>query len=106
MELYESKQDFLDAVIAASNAYHVSPAIIEKDYFVTVILKRLTKKIPGILFKGGTSLSKCYKLIHRFSEDIDLTLDTSHFTQSHKRSANKAILAVCDELGFQVESRE
>lgn len=68
---------FSDAILAASEYWNIAPALIEKDYYVTLILKRLNEEIPGLLFKGGTSLSKCYKLIDRFSEDIDLTLDNS-----------------------------
>lgn len=51
--------------------------VIEKDFWVTYILDTLfnrTNHKHRILFKGGTSLSKCYKLIDRFSEDIDLSL--------------------------------
>lgn len=51
--------------------------VIEKDFWVTYILDTLFNRIDHkhrILFKGGTSLSKCYKLIDRFSEDIDLSL--------------------------------
>ena len=51
--------------------------VIEKDFWVTYILDTLFNRIKHnhrILFKGGTSLSKCYKLIDRFSEDIDLSL--------------------------------
>ena len=51
--------------------------VIEKDFWVTYILDTLFNRIEHkhrILFKGGTSLSKCYKLIDRFSEDIDLSL--------------------------------
>lgn len=106
MKLYDRKEDFRDAVIAASSFYHVNPAIVEKDYFVTIVLEKLKDKIPGILFKGGTSLSKCHKIINRFSEDIDLTLDLSHFTQGNKRNANKAVVSVCDELGFEIDNRE
>ena len=106
MELYKSEQEFHDAVIATSYYFKVSPAIVEKDYFVTIVLKSLKEKIAGILFKGGTSLSKCFKVINRFSEDIDLTLDTTHFTQSNRRNANKTIISVCDELGFKIQNRE
>ncbi len=106
MELYKSYQDFSDAIIATADYFKISPAIVEKDYFVTIVLKKLKERIPGILFKGGTSLSKCFKVINRFSEDIDLTLDTTHFTQSNKRNANKAIISVCDELGFEIENRD
>lgn len=106
MELFKNEQEFHDAIIATADYYKMSPAIVEKDYFVTVVLEKLKGKIPGILFKGGTSLSKCFKIVDRFSEDIDLTLDTTHFTQGNKRNANKAIIAVCDELGFAIENRE
>jgi len=49
---------------------------IEKDWWVTVVLRALFKGKykDHILFKGGTSLSKCFSLIERFSEDIDLVL--------------------------------
>ena len=104
MELHKNPEMFSDAILAASEYLNVAPSLIEKDYYVTLILKRLNQEIPGLLFKGGTSLSKCYKLIDRFSEDIDLTLDSTHFTQSKKREANKTILRVCKELGFSIEN--
>lgn len=53
-------------------------AIIEKDFWVCYTLDYLFHRSPwkdNITFKGGTSLSKAYKLINRFSEDIDLILD-------------------------------
>lgn len=53
---------------------------IEKDAWVTLMLRMLfTSPIKDVLvFKGGTSLSKVYKLIERFSEDIDLAIDRTH----------------------------
>ena len=53
-------------------------AIIEKDFWVCYTLDYLfhrSKWKKCIAFKGGTSLSKAFHLIHRFSEDIDLILD-------------------------------
>ena len=105
MELHKNSEMFSDAIIAASEYFNVAPALIEKDSYVTLILKRLNQEIPGLLFKGGTSLSKCYKLIDRFSEDIDLTLDVSHFTQSQKRNANKTVIKLCEELSFTIENK-
>lgn len=52
--------------------------IIEKDYWVVWVLERLfsLEKIKSYLtFKGGTSLSKVYGVIDRFSEDIDLSIE-------------------------------
>jgi hypothetical protein len=63
----------------------MSPAVVEKDFWVCFVLARLfsdeflSKKI---LFKGGTSLSKVFKVIERFSEDIDLILDWREITSA------------------------
>jgi len=60
----------------------VSPTIVEKDFWVCWALKRLFS-LPdigvGLIFKGGTSLSKGYNAISRFSEDVDISLDRRHF---------------------------
>ena len=56
----------------------MNPSIIEKDFWVCLTLDYLFHKCPwrkAFAFKGGTSLSKVYNLIDRFSEDIDLILD-------------------------------
>jgi len=56
----------------------MTPAIVEKDFWVTWVLSRLfadSTLAAQLMFKGGTSLSKVYGLIERFSEDIDLILD-------------------------------
>ena len=55
-----------------------TPAVIEKDFWATWVLARLfgqPELARLLMFKGGTSLSKAYRLIERFSEDIDLILD-------------------------------
>lgn len=106
MKLHNDKQAFSDTILSVSRELNIVPALIEKDYYVTLLLKALKNKIPGLLFKGGTSLSKCHKIIDRFSEDIDLTLDTEHYSQSKKRKANKTIIEICDELGLVLERRD
>src|ERR1700681_3750657 len=63
----------------AGAARGLANAIIEKDFWVCWTLKRLFgiqgEDSPGLVFKGGTSLSKAYDAIRRFSEDIDLSFD-------------------------------
>lgn len=52
--------------------------VVEKDFWVTYLLDTLFNRLTHthrLMFKGGTSLSKCYNLIERFSEDIDLSLN-------------------------------
>lgn len=78
-KILEMPNEELELVIQnASDKLNMSSAIIEKDLWVCLILKYLFKDFiykEAIVFKGGTSLSKVYKLIERFSEDIDLALD-------------------------------
>ena len=61
----------------------MTPAVVEKDFWVSWILGRLYQDddlTRQLMFKGGTSLSKVYDLIERFSEDIDLILDWREVT--------------------------
>lgn len=63
---------------AAEKAGISNPAIVEKDFWVCFMLDYLFHKSPwprSFIFKGGTSLSKAYHVIERFSEDIDLIMD-------------------------------
>lgn len=60
---------------------HLPDYAVEKDWWVTMVLKALfaTDCAPFLEFKGGTSLSKGWNLIERFSEDIDLAINHSFF---------------------------
>lgn len=65
-------------VNAADRAGISNPAIVEKDFWVCFVLDYLFHNFPwpqSFIFKGGTSLSKAYHVIERFSEDIDLIMD-------------------------------
>lgn len=70
MYLHNDQELFTEIISATANEMQLPVAIIEKDYYVTMILKELSKRAPKCVFKGGTSLSKCYHVIDRFSEDI------------------------------------
>lgn len=76
MRLHENEEEFRDAILATSSALKIRDIFIEKDYWVTYILKELSKSVHAkeVVFKGGTSLSKAYDLVHRFSEDVDLVI--------------------------------
>ncbi len=102
MVLHKDKENFDIAIRAASRHFNVSPAIIEKDYYVTLVLYELAQQVPDLLFKGGTSLSKCHKIIDRFSEDIDITLDSEHQSQSKRRNLKYTIVQICNNLGLNL----
>ena len=92
-----SQQDRLDLFAETANAMRTTPAIVEKDFWVVWVLSRIFDHadIGKILkFKGGTSLSKAFDIIGRFSEDIDLILDWREVTKDDphaNRSKTKQI---------------
>lgn len=99
--LHNDREIFSQAVNLVSSKKGIRSEIVEKDYYVTVILKFLSERLPFIVFKGGTSLSKCHGAIKRFSEDIDITIDTS-LSQGQKKKVKDAIVEVCEILGLEI----
>lgn len=101
--LHEEKELFKQVILQSSENTGIDSGIIEKDYYVTMFLKFLVKKQPQIIFKGGTSLSKCYKLIKRFSEDIDLNLECdTRPTESQRRLLKRNIVSVIEDFDFEL----
>jgi predicted nucleotidyltransferase component of viral defense system len=76
MNLHHNTQLFSQTLRAASQYLRINLGFVEKDYWITLVLQRLSdsKFCNDAVFKGGTSLSKGYRLIDRFSEDIDLAI--------------------------------
>ena len=72
-----STAERLDALNAAANTSGLLPHLLEKDIWVVWSLRHLFAGpyAEHLVFKGGTSLSKAYGVIRRFSEDVDLTYD-------------------------------
>lgn len=106
MNLHENNDAFVAAISGAADYYGIEEALVEKDYYVSLFLDRLKDRVPHLLFKGGTSLSKCHKIIDRFSEDIDLTLDAEHSMSGPRKHMKDDILAVLDELGMKLLNEE
>lgn len=77
MNLHRNPEVFRDAITATAEALQIRDVYVEKDYWVTLVLYRLAHSpyMGQAIFKGGTSLSKAYNLIERFSEDIDLAIN-------------------------------
>ena len=75
MASFRDRPDFYASLDAAAEGLGFSAAIVEKDYWVTQALRILARDFPDdFIFKGGTSLSKGYGLIQRFSEDVDILI--------------------------------
>ena len=99
--LHKHKEDFINAVNLASEYFHILPVIVEKDYYVTMILRELAERQGFVVFKGGTSLSKCHKAIKRFSEDIDITID-SRLSQGQMKKLKEVIKDIATELDLVI----
>ena len=109
MNLHENKSTFEQYIIAAADFWGISNTdIVEKDYFVTYFLKVISAVQQNVILKGGTSLSKCHKIIRRFSEDIDLNIDTDaeKLSQSQRKLLKQDIVHIIDTAGFVLENPE
>lgn len=76
MKLHLNKELFLETIESLSTKTSIAMDIIEKDYYVCLILEDLAKKQSKLkaYFKGGTAIYKILDTMNRFSEDIDLTV--------------------------------
>ena len=76
MILHKNISLFKDAVTITAQQLNLPAVYIEKDYWVTFALHTIFHNSIGkeTIFKGGTALSKCFGLVNRFSEDIDLVV--------------------------------
>ncbi|KOO59968.1 hypothetical protein WH43_01190 [Rheinheimera sp. KL1] len=95
MNLHNDKKAFEEAVRATARSLSLPVTYVEKDYWVTYALKSLANSdiSESIVFKGGTSLSKAYRLISRFSEDVDIAVFTDGLGNGQIR---KRVGRACD----------
>ena len=100
MILHESKEDFAALITLCSAHYNIMEEYVIKDYYLTRSLRNLSYSEckEYTVFKGGTSLSKVYNVIHRFSEDIDLVvLDPNSMTGNQRKLKLKKIVNTASE---------
>jgi predicted nucleotidyltransferase component of viral defense system len=107
MNLHKDKKSFEKIINDIHEKTNFAHAIIEKDYYVTMILEILARKIPDMIFRGGTSLSKCYNVINRFSEDIDITVEQPELlTEGKYRKIKQAVMDSINEAELIVLNPE
>jgi predicted nucleotidyltransferase component of viral defense system len=93
VNLHQHTQDFIELVKLTANHFNIATGFIEKDYWITLILCRLSQSSSrdNAVFKGGTSLTKGYRLINRFSEDIDLAMINENLSGNALKTKVRAI---------------
>lgn len=102
MYLHEDKDLFREVIISASEKLGLVVPIVEKDYYVTLILSELSKKSADCVFKGGTSLSKCHHVIKRFSEDVDIAFSNRLSQAKRKWLKNEIIAGISSSIGVPI----
>ena len=93
MNLHQDKEFFAELIEDTASALGLRQIYVEKDYWMTMALKFLSESryVENVIFKGGTSLTKAYRLIHRFSEDIDLAVNAAHKNDSARKKLLKNV---------------
>lgn len=94
--LHSNKDEFLKILERASAQTGFPLRLLEKDYYMTIVLSGINELSNDLVFKGGTCFSKIYYSYYRLSEDLDFTLklSTDNATRSIRRNAIKPIKEV------------
>ena len=110
MKLHEHQAEFDELVHSTAAYFGLQDFQVEKDYYVSLLLKTLIEKSSNIVFKGGTSLSKCYDVIKRFSEVIDLNVELeqgkTRVSDGDRRRLKNSIVETVDSLVFEILNLE
>lgn len=105
MRLHEDSAIFKEAVTVTAQRMGITPMYVEKDYWVTWALQRIfaSEAATYAVFKGGTALSKCFKEIERFSEDIDLVVLNNGASGNQLKKQLKTISSAVEAMLPEVE---
>ena len=76
VKLHENSSDFAELLRLTAEKFNILQVFIEKDYWLTRALQRMANNpnADKVVFKGGTALSKAFRLTNRFSEDVDIAV--------------------------------
>ncbi len=105
MNLFENKDEMNDIINIVSENLLYPASVIEKDYYAITFLKKLIEFDNNIIFKGGTSLSKCFKIIKRYSEDLDLNY-VGKVSPSKRKKIKEKIKEIAEELNMNIPNIE
>lgn len=112
MMLHRNKDNFLDLIDRAKQRLGFPALLIEKDYYLTLILSRLSALSENLIFKGGTCLNKIYYAYYRLSEDLDFSmqLPADTVTRGVRRQCiqpiKKSIAEFVQELDMKIDETE
>ena len=97
----EYRNEWKEIIEAVARECKRAELMVEKDTVQSMFLLELSKIDLPFVFKGGTSLSKAYNLIDRFSEDIDLSMNRKP-TQTERKASKEHIVEIAKSLGMKL----
>ena len=104
MKFLNNDVSFYKVIKSVSSITLIPESIIEKDYYVFMALKLMYSQNNEVMFKGGTSLSKAWRVLNRFSEDIDLNLRPEvPSTDSHRTRLANSVRFALDTLDLDYD---
>ena len=101
----QNRNEWEEIIETVASEEHRSVEMVEKDTLQSLFLRELSRSAVPFVFKGGTSLSKSYDLIERFSEDIDLSMNRKP-TESEKRKIVSVITSAAERMGMVLTNSE
>lgn len=107
--IHENKDEFIKSLERASRKKGFLLPLIEKDYYLTLILSRVHELSENLIFKGETCLNKVYYVYYRLSEDLDFSMALPQYeaTRGQRRkciqSVKDKIEKFAEQLGMRID---
>jgi len=95
--IHENKEEFIKALGRASKKKGFLLPLIEKDYYMTVIMSKVHELSDGLIFKGGTCLNKVYYAYHRLSENLNFSMKLPRY-EATRTQRRKCIQPIKDRI--------
>ena len=95
--IHNNKEEFIKTLERASKKKEFLLTLLEKDYYLTLILSRVHELSKNLIFKGGTCLNKIYYAYYRLSEDLDFSMKLPRY-EATRGERRKCIQPVKDNI--------
>lgn len=110
--LHQDKDKFLDTIYRLVKETGFPAQLLEKDYYLSLVLSRVRELSRDLIFKGGTCLNKIYYEYYRLSEDLDFSMRLPQYeaTRSQRRKCiqpvKNNIEQFANQLGMQIDDSD
>lgn len=105
--LHKNKKQFIDVINMTVQRTGFRAHLVEKDYYLTIILARINELSENLIFKGGTCLNKMYYSYYRLSEDLDFSMRLPDYstTRGNRRKCMQPIKENIERFAKQFDMR-